>query len=74
MIKADARQKEQELFDKSIKLKLLAFDAKNYQQSIKIREEYQKLYKKQQFYKTLIKLLDYANMEVNDDEQKLLIK
>ncbi len=74
MIKADARQKEQELFDKSIKLKLLAFDAKTYQQSIKIREEYEKLYKKQQFYKTLIKLLDYANMEVNNDEQKLLIK
>ena len=74
MIKADARQKEQELFDKSIKLKLLAFDAKTYQQSMKIREEYNKLYKKQQFYKTLIKLLDYTNMEVNNDEQKLLIK
>lgn len=68
MIKVDARQKEQELFDKSIKLKLLAFDAKTYQQSMRIREEYEKLYKKQQFYKTLIKLLDYANMEVNDDE------
>ena len=74
MIKADARQKEQELFDKSIKLKLLAFDVKTYQQSMKIREEYEKLYKKQQFYKKLIKLLDYAKMEVNDDEQKLLIK
>lgn len=67
MIKADARQKEQELFDKSIKLKLLAFDAKTYQQSMKIRDEYEKLYKKQQFYKTLIKLLDYAKMEVNND-------
>lgn len=74
MVKADARQKEQELFDKSIKLKLLAFDAKTYQQAMRIRDDYEKLYKKQQFYKTLIKLLDDTNMEVNDDEQKLLTR
>lgn len=73
MIKVDARQKEQELFDRSIKLKLLAFDAATYEQALKIRQDYNEMYKKQQFYKMLIKLCDNTNKEENN-AKRLFIK
>ena len=67
MIKANARQKEKELFDCTIKLKKLAFDDMTYEQAVKIRQQAQEIYKKQQFFKMLIQQSDNYK-EVNNDE------
>ena len=69
MIRADARQNEQKMFDYAIKLKSLAFDDLTYEQAIKIRQECEELYKKQQFYKHLIKHSDNINKEEIENER-----
>jgi len=67
MIRADARQKEQKLFDATCKLKHLAFDDITYEQAVKLRQELEQIRQRQQFYKNIIRLCDYANKEVNDE-------
>lgn len=71
MIKADARQKEQQMQNNAFKMRQLAFDDMSYEQSMKLRQEQKEMYKKQQFYKYLIQHSDYLKKEEIDNEERM---
>lgn len=66
-MKRSARDERKKLYDSTIRLKDLSFSKDlDYESSMKIRKEQDKLYKKWEFYNKLIKTEDKIKCKNND--------